>query len=288
MTTRAISFPVDGGAVSLGLDELGEGPRVLLLPAMSSISTRREMVPLMERLSARFHAMTVDWPGFGDRERPRADWSPAVLTAFLDRVLHEHAAGAVRAIVAAGHAAPYALAAVARKPGVTERLVLVAPTWRGPFPTMMRGQRPWFARACAAVDHPLLGPAFYGLNVSKPVIDRMVREHVYSDPAWLAGERYFDKLAVTRAAGARHASVRFVTGALDLVDSRDGFLDLARKAAVPILVVYGAETPRRSLAEIEAMEGVENVRLERLPRGKLAVHEEFPDKVAALVAPFIA
>ena len=82
--------------------------------------------------------------------------------------------------------------------------------------------------------------------------------------------------------------MRFVTGALDLVDSRAGFLDLARRAAVPILAIYGTETPRRSLAEIEALGELENVRLARLPRGKLAVHEEFPEQVAALVAPFIA
>ena len=287
MATRAISFPVDGGEVPLGLDERGVGPLVVLLPALSSISTRTEMHPLIERLAPHFRTLTMDWPGFGNGAKRRAEWSPAVLRGFLDRVLREEAVGA-RAIVAAGHAAPYALEAVSRTPGLAERLVLIAPTWRGPFPTMMQGQRPWFARVRAAVDHSLLGPPLYALNVSKPVIDRMAREHVYSDPAWLAGERYFEKRAVTRAPGARHASVRFVTGALDLVDSRAAFLDLARNAGVPILVIYGAETPRRSLAEIEAWGELENVRLERLPRGKLAVHEEFPDEVAALVAPFIA
>ena len=153
---------------------------------------------------------------------------------------------------------------------------------------MVDGQRPWFSRVRAAVDHPLGGPLLYRLNVSGPVIDRMVREHVYSDASWLAGERLFAKRAVTRAPGARHGSVRFVTGALDRIDSRAAFLELARRVRVPILVVYGAETPRRSLAEIEALAEVAHVRLERLPRGKLAVHEEFPDAVAALVAPFLA
>ena len=287
MTTHSISFPVDGGAVEIGIDAAGTGPTVALLPALSSISTRSEMYPLMERLTPDFRTLAVDWPGFGDRARPQVDWTPALLSSFLERILSEEAPGA-RAIVAAGHAATYAMHAVGRDPGLAERLVLIAPTWRGPFPTMVDGQRPWFARVRNAVDNATIGPFLYTLNVSGPVIARMVREHVYSDPSWLTGERAFAKRAVTRAPGARHASVRFVTGALDLVESRGAFLDLARRARVPILVIYGAETPRRSLSEIEALGELPNVRLERLPKGKLAVHEEFPDDAAALVAPFLA
>ena len=287
MATRAIRVPFDGGEVSLGVDEMGAGPTVALLPALSSISTRAEMHPLMMQLAPRFCTITTDWPGFGDGARPRADWSPALLQAFLERFLREEAAGAC-AIVAAGHAAGYALRALADQPSLARRLVLVAPTWRGPFPTMVDGQRPWFSRVRAAVDHPLAGPLLYRLNVSAPVVDRMVREHVYSDAGWLAGERLQAKRAVTRAPGARHASVRFVTGALDPVDNRAAFLDLVRRVPVPILLVYGAETPRRSLAEIEALADLPGMNVEKLARGKLAVHEEFPDAVAALVAPFLA
>jgi hypothetical protein len=42
---------------------------------------------------------------------------------------------------------------------------------------------------------------------------------------------------VTRAPGARHASVRFVTGGLDLVADRIAFLDLAQRANKPILLI---------------------------------------------------
>ena len=59
--------------VSLGLDRRGQGPTVLLLPALSSISTRHEMRPLQERLSAQYRTVAVDWPGFGDRPRPPLD-----------------------------------------------------------------------------------------------------------------------------------------------------------------------------------------------------------------------
>ena len=96
------------------------------------------------------------------------------------------------------------------------------------------------------------------------------------------------KLNVVRAPGARFASVRFVTGRLDPLASREAFLDLARRAAAPILVVYGAETPPKSRAEMEALAAVPGIRTARLPQGKLAVHEEFPDATINAIEPFLA
>jgi pimeloyl-ACP methyl ester carboxylesterase len=51
--------------IVLGLEEVGSGPLVLLLPALSSISTRGEMRPLMQRLASQFRIVASDWPGFG-------------------------------------------------------------------------------------------------------------------------------------------------------------------------------------------------------------------------------
>lgn len=222
METRKIRCKWEGVQVTLGVDEAGNGRSIVLLPALSSISTRAEMRPLFDRLALRFRVSTVDWPGFGDLARPRANWSPDLLSAFLNWFLNE-IVPPPHAVVAAGHAATYALYQAVYQPGTIERLVLISPTWRGPFPTMMAGQRPWFGRIRNAVDNAAIGPLLYRLNVSQPIIKKMARQHVYSDPHWLAGDRLRAKLAVTAAAGARHASVRFVTGGLDRVDSRAGF-----------------------------------------------------------------
>jgi pimeloyl-ACP methyl ester carboxylesterase len=126
------------------------------------------------------------------------------------------------------------------------------------------------------------------MNVSPFVILKMSREHVYDDPEWLSGQRLYAKLAITRTQGARYGSVRFVTGALDREESRASFLDLARRANVPIFVLYGDETPRKSRTEIEALAEIPGVRTERLPRGKLAIHEEFPDSVAKAAMAFLS
>jgi hypothetical protein len=57
--------------VEIGVTRRGAGPVALLLPALSSISTRGEMAPLAERLAARFTTVAVDWPGFRTLPRPR-------------------------------------------------------------------------------------------------------------------------------------------------------------------------------------------------------------------------
>jgi pimeloyl-ACP methyl ester carboxylesterase len=283
---RTVCWSWDRGEIALGMDEAGSGSSIVLLPALSSISTRGEMRPLLTRLQSQFHVVTVDWPGFGDRPRPREDWSPQILSAFLNWLLSE-IVPPPHAIVAAGHAATYALYQTVQRPGMIERLVLIAPTWRGPLPTMMGGSRPWFTGVRKVIDHSIAGPLLYRLNVSGLVIKKMAREHVYSDPHWLSGERLAAKIAVTRTPGARHGSVRFVTGALDRVESRVAFLELAKSADLPILVVYGEETPPKSRAEMDALADLPNVRIMRLAAGKLVIHEELPDAVANAITPFL-
>jgi pimeloyl-ACP methyl ester carboxylesterase len=287
MHAAQLTWTWQGKTIDLGFDTGGEGSTVLLLPALSSISTRREMRPLQQQLSSQYRTVSIDWPGFGDQPRPALDWHPAAFAAFLEYIL-DVVAPSPHAIIAAGHAATYALAHACARPGAFGRLVLVAPTWRGPLPTMMNGRRLFFSRLCGLVDRPMLGPVLYKLNVNRAVVRFMAAGHVYTDPAWLSGERLREKLAVTRARGARFASIRFVTGALDPIDTREQFQALARQAAIPMLTVYGNETPSRSRAEIEALATTQGMRSICIPRGKLSLHEEFATEVAQAITPFLA
>ena len=77
------------------------------------------------------------------------------------------------------------------------------------------------------------------------------------------------------------------TGMLDLMTNRSEFLEAARRFKGTILVVYGAGTPRRSKAEMQALAALPNVRSVALPSGKLGIHEEFPDEVAEAVRSFL-
>jgi pimeloyl-ACP methyl ester carboxylesterase len=259
---------------------------IVLLPALSSISTRDEMRPLQERLARDYSTFSIDWPGFGDEARPQIDWTPQVYAGFLS-FLFTSVVRQPYAIIAAGHAAGYVLKYAASAPEATRRLVLIAPTWRGPLPTMMGGHRPIFDRLCHLVDRPLIGPLVYRLNVNSFVVRRMGAGHVYVDPGYLTGERLREKLSVVRASGARFASVRFVAGRLDPFASRKEFLECARRAMALIMVIYGSETPPRSRAEMEALAALPGVGSMRLPSGKLSVHEEFPDATVEAITPFL-
>jgi pimeloyl-ACP methyl ester carboxylesterase len=276
----------DGKFFELVMDWCGKGPTILLLPALSSISTRHEMHPLQERLSANYRTVSTDWPGFGDQPRPRLDWRPETYGAFLTFLIGQRLPQ-LCSVVAAGHGATYALAHACVHPKSFARLVLLAPTWRGPLPTMMNGHRPFFDRLCHIVDQPLIGPLLYKMNVNRMVIRHMAAGHVYADRGWLTAERLQEKLAVARAPGARFSSVRFVAGKLDPLATRQEFLGLAQQAAIPMLMVYGAQTPSRSRAEMEALAAVPGVQSVCLPVGKLALHEEFHYLVAEAVGPFL-
>ncbi len=164
----------------------------------------------------------------------------------------------------------------------------MAPTWRGPLPTMMGKRHKAFGGIARAGDLPVIGQLLYRVNVNPFMVRMMALGHVYRDPGALSERLLAEKLAVTRAAGARHASIRFVVGELDPKASRVEFIDAARHVTDQILLVYGADTPAKSRAEMAELAALTNVRAVLLPAGKLAVHEEFADEAAGAVRALLA
>ncbi|MBN9216989.1 MAG: hypothetical protein J0I79_03450 [Mesorhizobium sp.] len=59
-TDEYIEWNADGKRVAIGLTRFGKGESLLLLPALSSISTRAEMRPLQERLGTLSETMGID------------------------------------------------------------------------------------------------------------------------------------------------------------------------------------------------------------------------------------
>ena len=62
---------------------------------------------------------------------------------------------------------------------------------------------------------------------------------------------------------------------LDLMTSRSDFVEAARRFKEPILVLYGAATPRRSKAEMQALAALPNVRLSSCPVASWAFMRNF-------------
>jgi hypothetical protein len=87
--------------------------------------------------------------------------------------------------------------------------------------------------------------------------------------------------------GPVHASVRFVSGGLDRVENREAFLDLARRPDVPILVIYGDQTPPESRAEMEALAKLHTSRSTN-GEGQARSAQGISDAVANAIIPFLS
>jgi pimeloyl-ACP methyl ester carboxylesterase len=259
---------------------------VLRLPAFSTVSSREEMRPLAEHLAARgCVCLLVDWPGFGGSTRGRLGYGPPLYQDFLaDLATTIVPKGA--AVVAAGHAACYALVLAQDRPGVWSHAVLLAPTWRGPLPIAMGEHPSAYAWVRRLVGTPVIGEALYRLNTLRPVIGLMYRRHVYTNASRVTPAFVAKKQHVTRRPGARFGSVAFVTGHVDPVSDRAAFLAFFDPPPVPVLVLCGTATPPKSKAEMATLAQRSGIDL-RWVAGSLGLHEEYAETIADPILRFL-
>jgi pimeloyl-ACP methyl ester carboxylesterase len=224
--------------------------------------------------------IALDWPGFGDSSRLPVDYRPDFFYQCLSDFVQSQFAEPI-AVVAAGHAAGYALRLGAQKPGVWSRMVLTSPTWRGPL-AVMGAPQAMRDGVRELVRSPLVGDALYTLNTAPAFLRWMYQRHVFVDEETLTADFMAQKYAITQKENARYAPAAFVTGTLDPATSREEYLGWAKSLSVPLMVVIGQQSPDASKAEMEslsALPGVETLRM----RGSLGVHEEMGDDIAAAI-----
>ncbi len=263
----------------------GSGQPLLLLPAFSTVSSRTEVMEVARLLVDEYQTIALDWPGFGDSDRAKLNYAPDLYQQFLQDFLRDCCPQPV-ILLAAGHSAGYALQAIQHQPSACQRLILVAPTWRGPLPTMLDGQRPWFQLLQNLVRTPLLGQFLYQLNTTKGFLRMMYGRHVYADPANITAELIDRKQRITQQPGARFGPVAFVTGGLDPVVDRASCHQLFQGLNLPILVIIGADSPPKSLGEMQAMAALPGVTGQTLP-GTLGMSEESAALVATAIHQWI-
>ncbi len=250
-------------------------PVWLLLPALSTVSSRSEWQPLVTAVHDRVQLVSFDWPGFGDSDRPALAYDAALLRSSLEAVLTDLDAcpHGPLTVVAAGHSAPLALALASAWSGRWSGFVAVAPTWRGPLPTMTGwspGRFGWLRRLVAL---PLIGPALYRLNTSRAMLRLMLRRHVWLDPGLLTPDHLRQQQRLARRPGSRFASAAFVSGGLDAAGERGWWLKQARSLQCPFQVVLATAAPPRSTREMELLAQTADV-VTHLP-GRLGLHQEF-------------
>jgi pimeloyl-ACP methyl ester carboxylesterase len=274
-----------GQSLSIAYQTAGLGLPILLLPAFSTVSSRTEMSDLADYLSPQFQVTTVDFPGFGDSARPRLDYAPPLYRQFLADFVRDLYSSPVM-MIAAGHAAGYAIDLAATMPDLVSKLVLVVPTWRGPLPTMARGQKPWLAAIRALIRTPILGQFLYQLNTTPGFLKFMYRRHVYADASKLTPDLLDRKRQLTQQPGARFGAAAFVTGGLDPYTDRSEVLEQIQTLTIPIKIAIGDDSPPKSKAEMLALAAVTNVTSCNLS-GTLGLHEEYAAELYKAILPFL-
>ncbi|GMH45317.1 hypothetical protein BSKO_13274 [Bryopsis sp. KO-2023] len=269
---------------TIPVDVVGQGDPVLLLPAISTVSTRGEVSQLVDKLKDSFQTVTLDWPGFGDATRQPMKYDGDIFYTFLADFVKQRFSGPVR-VVACGHSASFAIKLAAESPDSFSHLSLVAPTWAGPFRIM--GVNPTVRGLVAsALRAPVVGTALFNSLSSEDNLVKQYKSHVFTGDSLLTDDFIATKQKVTSHPNARFGASSFVTGNLDVVEEREELLGWIKNAKANIQVVIGNEMPKRTAVEMNAMAEVEGVEVARAP-GALGMHEEFGSEVAEAVLPFL-
>ena len=282
---QSYNWEYQGKNVTIAYETLGQGDPVLLLPAFSTVSSRTELAGISQILAPHVQVMALDWLGFGESDRPPIHYNRSLYQQLLQDFVRDCCPHPL-AIVAAGHAAGYAMQLAQHQPSVCTKLLLVAPTWKGPL-RAMGAPMPVAAGVRNLVRSPLLGQGLYALNTHPAFLKWMYQRHVYVDRDKLTPEFMTIKHRITQQPGARFAPAAFVTGGLDPMDDREEWLKVGRSLSLPMQVIIPEQAPPKSKAEMEALATLPQIQVKRLP-GTLGLHEEYASEVATIAVPFLS
>jgi pimeloyl-ACP methyl ester carboxylesterase len=284
-TTKKFLWTWKQSQFSITYETFGQGKPILLLPPLSTVSTRTEMAAIGQLLAPNYQVTLLDWLGFGDSDRPFINYEPAVYHQLLTDFIKNHFNLPI-IIIAAGHSAGYALEMAHQHPETITSIVLIAPTYKGPLrvmgiPTAIR------TTLKNLVNMPIIGHFLYYLNTTPYFLRLMYRRHVYTDESKLTPQFITDKRKITQQTGARFAPVAFVTGTLDPKSTLEEFLQLISSLKQPILTIIAEKAPPYSKKVMETIATLPNMESKSL-LGTLGLAEEYSLSVTTVIKTFIA
>lgn len=246
-----------------------EQPAILMLPG--ALSPRLSFRKVAQGLAPHMRAIAVDFPGFGDSEKPSAQRYAYGVVAFAEAIADLFGGlGLSRAhLLGHGLGGAVALRLAASRPELVKRLALIAPLAhpaRSPLQL-----RPLLA--------PVVGGLLFRQLAGKSLYSRIYREYVNPKIEAKDLERYYEALSSPASRAALLATLR------DAQDSRPVIAD-CRRVRAPSLLIWGRN---------DRLFPIEHGRYlsREMPHAGLEIltschapHEEAPDETARVLLDF--
>lgn len=212
---------LDGPAGPMTVYVQGRGPALLLVHSINAAASAAEMRPLHERAAARRTVFTPDLPGYGLSDRSDRAYTPRLFTDALHQVLqavHTRCGPAPVDAVGLSLGCEFLARAAVERPSDYARLAFISPTgfmgtkvWRGP---------PGSTRAVPGLLRLLRGPGWGGAlfrGLTRPGVIRYFLRRTWGSDTIDEALWAYD-VQVTRAPGAAHAPLHFLSGGLFSAD----------------------------------------------------------------------
>lgn len=208
---------LDGPAGPMTVYVQGRGPALLLVHSINAAASAAEMRPLHEHAAATRTVFTPDLPGYGLSDRSERAYTPRLFTDALHQVMqavHARCGPAPVDAVGLSLGCEFLARAAVERPQDYARLALISPTgfrgtkvWRGP---------PGSTRAVPGLLPLLRGPGWGGAlfrGLTRPGVIRYFLRRTWGADTIDEALWAYD-VRVTRAPGAEHAPLHFLSGGL--------------------------------------------------------------------------
>lgn len=218
---RLIDFAACRVAVYQSPCAAAELPPLLLLHSVNAAASAAEVRPLFDHARSGRTVWAMDLPGFGLSDRPDIAYSPQIMTDAVSAVLAELCAstGSAQAdLLAVSLGCEFAARAAQATPRSIRRLAMVSPTG---FSAKRRPHGPpGTTRVIPWLDRWLRSSAWGDRifrQLTRPGVIRYFLRRTFGSRA-IDESLWHYAVSTTRQPGARHAPLRFVSGALFSAD----------------------------------------------------------------------
>lgn len=260
----------------------GRGPALVLLHGIYAGASSFEFRRVFPLLAKQFRVFAPDLPGCGLSDRPARIYHPDLYIRFIQDFVQQVAGGADHPVhlVASSLSSAFAIKAVAQRPDLFDRLILIEPTGIDQLSLPPKSGQRFLGKLLRT---PLLGMTMYNALVSRGGLRYYLEQQVYRDKSEVTDDLIDAYYAIAHQPNARYAAASFIGGTLNL-DIADDFEVVAR----PTLLCWGRRAEQTPIECAEAfLERNELAELAIFDRSGSLPHDEEADDFVAQVTQWL-